>query len=330
MRFFSVFLFVLLFIRCSSPTMEEEPVNAVDSTVVEVAETEEVGDVFIHVLGTVQDGGSPHMGCKNDCCADLFENPDPKRKIVCLGVIDRENEKSWMFEATPDFTTQSKDLKKQRGFGESEVPDGIFLTHAHIGHYAGLIFLGMEVHGAKGTPVYAMPRMKAFLETNGPWSQLVTMENIELIEMQNEVGNDVSSNIRVTPFLVPHRDEYSETVGFKIAGPTKSAIFIPDVNKWDIWEKDIIEEISKVDYAFLDATFYGQGELQHRDMADMPHPFIVESLERFKELPEQEKDKIIFIHLNHSNPALDKESKEYQHVIDLGYRIAQFGDRYAL
>ncbi|MBN4082098.1 hypothetical protein JYT21_00180 [bacterium AH-315-B15] len=120
------------------------------------------------------------------------------------------------------------------------------------------------------------------------------------------------------------------TVGFKIEGPSKKALFIPDVNKWNLWEKDIIEEVAAVDYAFLDATFYGEGELNNRDMSEMPHPFIIESLERFVDLPDSEKDKIYFIHLNHSNPALVVGSEEYQNIVDQGFHVAQFGDRFAL
>lgn len=211
-----------------------------------------------------------------------------------------------------------------------EVVDGIFLTHAHIGHYTGLMYLGKEAMDAQQLPVYVMPRMQNFLSSNGPWDQLVTRENIVLKKMVNDQAITLSSSLKVTPLLVPHRDEYSETVGYSIEGPDKSALFIPDIDKWNKWEKDIVAEVKKVDYAFLDATFYDGAELNNRDMSEIPHPFIAESMEKFSGLSQVEKNKIIFIHFNHTNPVINPDSKESQWVISQGYRIARINDIYPL
>ncbi len=202
------------------------------------------------ILGTIQDAGSPHMGCKKECCKNLFSNPDKDRQVVALGLFDEQTNKKYLFEATPDMPRQMKVLKEYGTPGEKEVVDGIFLTHAHIGHYTGLMYLGKEAMDAKNIPVFAMPRMKDYLENNGPWSQLVARNNIILNKMENQQAIRLSDEIEVTPFLVPHRDEYSETVGFFVKGPNKSALFIPDIDKWDKWNKNIVEEIKKVDYAF--------------------------------------------------------------------------------
>jgi pyrroloquinoline quinone biosynthesis protein B len=291
---------------------------------VEVDAKKEIpNEPFLVVLGTVQDAGSPHPGCIKDCCEELFDNPDPKRKVVSLGIVDPENEKTFLFEATPDFTTQIKDLKNIAPFEAGEVPSGIFVSHAHIGHYTGLMYLGREALGTKNIPVYAMPKMKEFLENNGPWSQLVSLDNISIQEVYNDSIIQLTSNISVKPFLVPHRDEYSETVGYIIYGKNKKIAFIPDVDKWSRWDTSIVDIVKAVDYAFLDATFYDNKELKNRDMSEIPHPFVVESLELFEDLPPSEKSKIYFIHLNHTNPLLDKESEVYQKVLENHYNIAK-------
>ncbi|MFK7971918.1 MAG: MBL fold metallo-hydrolase [Bacteroidia bacterium] len=282
------------------------------------------------VLGTVQDAGSPHMGCRKLCCKDLFGNPDTTRKVVSLGILDHNDEKTWLFEATPDIVTQCKKLKRLAGFADKETPDGIFLTHAHIGHYAGLMYLGREALGSDQVPVYAMPRMRHFLESNGPWDQLVALDNIDLQSLKADSLCDLSRDLAVQPFLVPHRDEYSETVGYAISGPDKRALFIPDIDKWSKWKKNIIDEIAKVDFAFLDATFFDGEEINYRDIAQIPHPFIIESMELFASLPEKEKSKIYFIHLNHTNPALNTTSPQYQRIIDAGFKVAQIGQRFQL
>ena len=221
-------------------------------------------------------------------------------------------------------------ITKYESKSNKESVDGIFLTHAHIGHYSGLMYLGKEAMDAKEIPLYVMPRMKNFLSTNGPWDQLVSRKNIQLQVMENEQVVNLSQSITVTPILVPHRDEYSETVGYRINGPNKSALFIPDIDKWDKWDKNIIDEIKKVDYAFLDAAFYSGKEINNRDVSEIPHPFVIESFETFKNISEIEKSKIVFIHFNHTNPLLNSKSVETQIVIDKGYKIGTIGDVFDL
>jgi pyrroloquinoline quinone biosynthesis protein B len=285
--------------------------------------------VSLYILGTVQDGGSPHIGCQKSCCSELFNNPDHTRKVVSLGVVDHKNDKSFLFEATPDMPSQLK-LLKERSQSNQETPDGIFMTHAHIGHYAGLMYLGRESLGGKNIPVYAMPRMKMFLETNGPWEQLVKLNNIDIFPVQNETKVQLTPNLTVVPFTVPHRDEYSETVGYKIIGPTKSALFIPDIDKWSKWEKDIVKEIKRVDFAFLDATFFDGPEINTRNIAEIPHPFVLESMELFQNLPPSEKSKIHFIHFNHTNALLNQNSDSYKKVLQAGYNVSGFNQRFNL
>jgi pyrroloquinoline quinone biosynthesis protein B len=284
----------------------------------------------IIILGNVQDGGSPHIGCTKACCKDLFEHPDPTRMVSSLGVIDPENKLKWLFDATPNLPFQIKALKKASEFNSKEVPDGIFITHAHIGHYAGLMYLGREALNAKQVPVYAMPKMKSFLEHNGPWSQLVSLANISIKPIENEKVNVLSSNIKVIAFKVPHRDEFSETVGYLIAGPNKKALFIPDIDKWSKWNKSIVDEIRKVDYAFIDATFYDATEMNNRPITEIPHPLVVESMELFKNLSQQDKDKIYFIHLNHTNPLLNPESGQTKTVLKNGFHVARYNDIFEL
>ncbi|MBL4577390.1 MAG: MBL fold metallo-hydrolase [Flavobacteriales bacterium] len=287
-------------------------------------------EISVVVLGTIQDAGSPQVGCTKECCTNLFTTPDPDRKVVSLGLIARGTEKIWLFEATPDFTTQMKLLNMHLGSVEEKVPNGIFLTHAHIGHYTGLMYLGKEAMNAAQVPVYAMPRMKQFLENNGPWNKLVTDSNITIRAIEDGAAIQLSTNIKVTPFTVPHRDEFSETVGFRIEGPNKKLLFIPDIDKWTKWSTDIIEEIQKVDYAFLDATFYDEHELKNRDMSEVPHPFIVESMELFKDLSELDKNKVHFIHFNHTNPVIHINKTHSLSVIKEGYKIAKLNQIVAL
>jgi pyrroloquinoline quinone biosynthesis protein B len=175
-----------------------------------------------------------------------------------------------------------------------------------------------------------MPRMKRYLENNGPWSQLLTFNNIKLRQLQNDSIINLSTALKVTPILVPHRDEYSETVGYKIEGNTKSALFIPDIDKWHIWKKDIIEEVKKVDYAFLDASFFRDSEMKGRDMSKIPHPFTTETTTLFENETVETKAKIFFIHFNHTNPTILESHHLKDSIQNLGFHFAKEGDIFAL
>ena len=281
---------------------------------------------YIIVLGTIQDAGSPHMGCEKSCCISLFKNPDPNRKVVSLGLVDPSEKKYWLIEASPDFITQCRDLKTISKFEHAKSPDGIFLTHAHIGHYTGLMYLGKESYNSRDVPVFAMTRMKGFLIQNGPWSQLFKINNIKINNINHQEEIKLSNNLSITPFLVPHRDEFSETVGFKINGPKKSILFIPDIDKWGKWNKSLVQEIKKADLALLDGTFYDSNEVNNRNISEIPHPFVIETMDLFKEENNSEKSKINFIHLNHTNPLLDTNSAAFKKVKESGFNTAEYKD----
>ena len=282
------------------------------------------------VLGTAQDGGAPQIGHDSD---PAWKEPSLRRTATSLGVVDRASGRRWLFEASPDLREQ---LHRFDQIAEAPDPnhglDGVFLTHAHMGHYVGLMFFGHESMGAKDLPVYAMPRMAQYLTDNGPWSQLVRYGNIALQPLADGRPVDLGA-LKVTPLSVPHRQEFSEVVGFRIEGPTKKVLFIPDIDSWEQWDAlgtRIEDEIAKVDVAYLDATFYAQGELPGRDMTKIPHPLIAWSMQRFAPLPASERTKVRFIHLNHTNPARFPDSEARRAVEAGGFRVAEEMERVCL
>jgi pyrroloquinoline quinone biosynthesis protein B len=286
-------------------------------------------DVFIQVLGIAQDAGLPQANCYRPHCMEAWQDPEKRRLATSIAVIDESAGRKYLFDATPDMREQLYTLHTVAPDDEYEL-GGVFLTHAHMGHYTGLMHFGREAAGTQGIPVYAMPRMHEFLATNGPWDQLVRLQNIQLRRILDEESLQLGDNIKVTPLLVPHRDEYSETVGYRIDGPNRSAVFIPDIDKWTLWEVDIRDVVRSVDYALLDATFFRDGELRGRDMSKIRHPFVSESMDLFDSLGTEEKERVIFIHMNHTNPLLKDGSAAQAEVTRRGYRYAHEGMRLEL
>ncbi|HET6347724.1 MAG TPA: MBL fold metallo-hydrolase [Candidatus Krumholzibacteria bacterium] len=255
------------------------------------------------VLGIAQDGGMPHPGCSKPPCSDVYAGRRHAEKVSCIGLVNRTTGAAYMFDATPDFPAQLNALTGGRP------PDGIFLTHAHIGHYTGLMYLGKEAMATKNVPVYGTERMLSFLKNNGPWSALIDDARIEPRLLTPDQAVELPGGVRVTPILVPHRDEFSDTVGFLIEGPRRSALFIPDIDKWEKWDHNLRDMADRVDVLLVDGTFSSMSELPGRDIAQVPHPLMIETRALVKGTHAQ----LWFIHLNHSNPALMDATKDVVH-----------------
>lgn len=281
---------------------------------------------FIIVLGIAQDAGYPQIGCSKECCKKAYEKKEARQMVSSIAIVDPASKQKWIIDATPDFPEQVKLLNTYQAGDLS----GIFLTHAHIGHYTGLMYLGREAMNASKVPVYVMPRMNDFIKSNGPWSQLVMLNNIELKKLSADSVIQLNERISVQPLLVPHRDEFSETVGYLIRVNKRSALFIPDIDKWSKWEKDIRKYINDCDYLLLDGTFYKEGELPGRNMSEIPHPFVQETIEMFEESDAVNKKKIWFIHFNHTNPLIRGESVESKEVRNKGFNLTKQGQVFLL
>ncbi len=283
---------------------------------------------YILVLGTAQDAGVPQMGCLSEFCKKAWTDKSLQKMVSSIALVDPDTNGRWIFDATPDLPFQFQLLKETTKDFSNRL-DGIFLTHAHIGHYTGLMYLGRESMGAKNTKVYAMPRMTKMLSENAPWSQLVGLENISLENLEDEKEIELNEHLKVKPFLVPHRDEFSETVGYKISSANKSFIFIPDIDKWQKWDQKLEDVVKENDFVFVDATFYADGEIP-RPMSEVPHPFVSETMELLKNLSKKDKNKVHFIHFNHSNPLIQGDMQKIKEVKENGFKIAFEGQKIIL
>ena len=279
---------------------------------------------YIFILGNTQDAGVPHIGCEQEFCKNNY-NSNQHYFATSIAVVDPKSSQYTLFEASPDITSQLNYISNLL-FKRFILPNNIYITHAHIGHYTGLMYLGRESLGASGVNVRVLPKMSDFLKNNGPWNQLIKLNNIDLEEIEFDKISSIFNNIEIIPVQVPHRDEYSETAGYIIKGKNKTALFIPDIDKWERWNKDINEMVKKYDYLLLDATFYDEKEI-NRDINEIPHPLVKESLDLFKNMSLNDKSKIYFIHMNHTNMMLDPESDLSKSVLSKGFNIARVGQK---
>ena len=279
---------------------------------------------YIYILGNTQDAGLPHIGCQHPFCEDSF-NVYEEHYSTSIAVVNSDLKKYILFEATPDITFQLNNLKKNI-FDEFLLPESIYITHAHIGHYTGLMYFGREALGTKDLMVRVLPRMSNFLQNNGPWSQLVDINNIKIKEINFGSSTKELANIDITPVKVPHRDEYSETAGYIIKGKNKKALFIPDIDKWEKWDRDLSQLAKEFDFLLIDATFYDSKEI-NRDISEIPHPLVTETIDLLSGLNTENRSKVYFIHMNHTNMMLDPNSELSKLITSKGFNIARLGQK---
>ena len=321
------------FVPAALPILALAAVHVASAATAAVPAGKDLGPKVV-VLGTVQDGGMPQIGCSDARCTAARKAPSLKRHVASLAIDFPKSDHTYLIDATPDFGDQIEKVHTFRHHPEGRVDrmplDGVLLTHAHIGHYLGLAFLGFESLNTKDTPTWCSPRMAEFLRTNGPWSQLVTLHNIALHEFEIGKPFPLEEGVTVTAIKVPHRDEFSDTVGFLIQGPRKILFYVPDTDTWKTWQTPITEVLKDVDYALVDATFYSPDELPDRDVTKIKHPLITVSMDLLEPLVKKGRLKVYFTHMNHSNPALDADGAARKAIEARGFRVLAESDEFPL
>lgn len=248
----------------------------------------------VHVLGTAQDGGFPHAGCACASCQAARADAGRRRRVSCVG-IEGATGRALLVDATPDIGSQLADLAHATGHG-TLAPDAIVLTHAHVGHYVGLAMLGREAMSTRGVPVHCTRSMRRFLERNKPWSHLVDRGEVRLETI--EPGAPLAfDGVEIHAFLSPHRSEDTDTIGLEVRGPSRTLVYVSDA---DVFPPPLAARIQDADVALVDGTFYDRNELPHREILEVRHPFVAETVELFAHATAQ----IVFTHLNHSNALL--------------------------
>ena len=273
--------------------------------------------VDVLLLGAAQDAGLPQPGC--DClnCRRAWSDPTLAEDPVALALIDHEVGAAWLIDCTPAFPRQ---LHRLTAHAPDCTLSGIFLTHAHMGHYTGLIYLGREAMNTVQLPVYATASAARFLQGNGPWSQLVALENVVLRTVEPDSTLRLSDGLSVTALAVPHRAEFSDTVAYLIRGRRDSLFYCPDIDSWQAAPFVLKTLVDSVTYALLDGTFFDAAELPGRDLRTIPHPLVRDTCA----LLAGTSGAVTFIHLNHSNP-LWRAGDERRWLTEQGYAVGRSG-----
>jgi pyrroloquinoline quinone biosynthesis protein B len=228
-----------------------------------------------------------------------------------------------LLDASPDLRQQSRDLLDWNGYPRERprLVDAVAITHGHMGHYAGLLHFGREAANADAVPLVATPSFLRFVQANAPWSALVDSRNVTPTPLNRRVSIDESLDIVGIP--VPHRAEYTDTVGLSIIVDGEAALFyLPDIDGWDQWPA-AHATIGAHRVSIIDATFTSPDELGGRDYSKIRHPLVTDSIERFADLTDSHT--IVLSHINHTNPIADPGSPIAAAARDAGFLVAHDG-----
>ena len=282
---------------------------------------------YVLVLGTAQDGGLPQIAGR--AAPDVAARRDRTRRrlVASLLIVDPRSGRRWLVDATPDIREQVEWAEGHppgaaAGTGRPPLFDGIFLTHGHMGHVAGLLQLGREAYGARGQVVHATESLSALIETQAPWELLVRLGHVRMERLAPGEPVVLAPDLVLTPVAVPHRAEYTDTVGFLVRGPHRTLLYLPDIDAWESWNRVLEDVLHTVDVALLDGTFFSGDELPGRSMAEVPHPRIRTTLARLAALPPEIRARVWFTHLNHTNPATDPASSASATIRTAGSGVA--------
>ncbi|MFC1734192.1 MBL fold metallo-hydrolase, partial [candidate division KSB1 bacterium] len=280
--------------------------------------------LFVKVLGITQDGGLPQLGCDCERCTRARQDPRYRRFVASLGIVTSDG-RTFLVDATPDIREQLAMLNDgviRAETNERKPVDGIFLTHAHMGHYTGLAHLGFESISAQSVRVYCSGLMGEFLAANAPWDQLVKLKNIELRTVAYEEEVLIGLFDKVQAAQVRHRQEYTDTLSYIIRGRRRSLLYIPDIDDWEDLNPNLAAVFNKYDIVVIDGTFYSPDELPGREMSEVPHPLITTTMGLLKDKLDFSKTEIYFTHFNHTNPVLDRNSSAKKMIEDEGFHCA--------
>jgi len=260
------------------------------------------------VLGSAQDGGTPQLGSGAGVGAP---------RLVSSVAVVMDDGTTLLADVTPDVKEQVARLGQVDAYqhrSSRNAVDHITLTHAHMGHYAGLVQFGREAHNARALPTWVTPSMASYLAANQPWAALSELGHLAITSGFGPF--DLGSGLRIRLIPVPHRAEFTDTVGISI---NDEVLFVPDIDSWEAWP-EAETELARHRVCLLDATFASLDEIPGRNLTEIPHPLVTDTVERFGHLATDRR--LILTHINHSNPIGDTNSLAAAVVRDAGFEIA--------
>ena len=297
--------------------------------------------MIVTVLGSGSNGGVPQWDCccKNCTQARTIPGQSRTRSSVSVSVGGTQ---LVLFDATPDIKfqlemnrlTPKPDEAKN---GRQCRIEAVFLTHGHGDHIIGV----SEFSTGKGfaIPVYAPPDLIEFMFGSRDRSNFfgnigrLAMDYVDPIGLKEEKIVEPLPGLKISGFKIEHTDRLddgshfpSSTYGYEIQTDEARFVYTPDIGSLS---DEVLTRIEGADLFMLDASFWWNDELSRisglaKTSYDLGHVPVEESVEilRGKGI-----GRVIYTHLNHTNPLMDPEHPATSILEKRGFETAFDGMR---
>jgi pyrroloquinoline quinone biosynthesis protein B len=296
--------------------------------------------VIVRVLGSAAGGGVPQWNCACDNCTGARAGRRAQRTQSGLAVS--ADGKRWLLlNCSPDIGSQIQAFAPLHPFKPRGTPiAGILYTDANVDHLGGLATLRQsgEHHfivrssAIVRTIATAQPAYAPFSQAPHRWLETPLDVPCEAASEDDIVGNQLAVRALSVPGTTPGYDGRRRMPGAVVAyevsdlGCKNRLLFAPVFSSVDA---ALHAAIASVQVAFVDGTFYTPDELvaQHllpKRAESLGHQSVAGeagTLERLRGIG----TRVIFTHLNNSNPMLEPSSAASPEIREAGAEIAYDG-----
>jgi pyrroloquinoline quinone biosynthesis protein B len=305
--------------------------------------------MLIKVLGSAAGGGFPQWNCNcRNCVAVRAGKPGFKARTQSSLAVSRDGENWVLLNASPDLRQQiaqtpALHANPKQGLRHSPIKSAV-LTNGDVDHIIGLI----NLREAQPFAVYGSERVLDTIKSNTVFQvlaePLVPRIALPLDKPTLLKGANVDLGLVVEAFAVPGKvalyledaaagadlgTREGDTIGLKVSDPSSNTSFfyIPGCATID---EALSRRLKGASLVFFDGTLFTDEEMIEQGLlgktgARMGHISMSGpngSIEAFSQLG---VGRLIYVHINNSNPALDENSSARKSIEGAGWEVGYDG-----